>query len=342
VKTREVRFVSRPVGQPSVENFEVADAELPEPGEGEALVRNLVMSLDPYMRTRMYDRPSYAPAWEVGQIAQGAVVGEVMVSNVPAWPVGTFVLSNAGWREHCILSGADAQIVEQRDGVPLSSYLGALGMPGMTAYAGLFRVAEFAPGDVVFVSAAAGAVGSLVGQFAKAKGALRVIGSAGTKAKVRYLVDELGFDAAFDYHNGLASGLSSAAPDGIDVYFDAVGGEHLQAAIDAMNLRGRVAMSGALSQYGAVARGVTNLTQVIYKRLTLRGFLYSDYADLEDEQVATVSGWIVHGQVHTPETITNGLENAPDAFIRMLKGDNLGKALVRLADPTSETYAKIA
>jgi NADPH-dependent curcumin reductase CurA len=305
-------------------------------------VRNLVMSLDPYMRTRMYDRPSYAPAWEVGQIAEGGVVGEVIVSNIPAWPDGTFVLSNAGWREHCILSGADAQVVEQRDGVPLSSYLGALGMPGLTAYAGLFRVAKFVPGDVVFVSAAAGAVGSLVEQFAKAKGASRVVGSAGTKEKVRYLVDELGFDAAFDYHNGLASGLSSAAPDGIDVYFDVVGGEHLQAAIDAMNPGGRVAMSGALSQYGADARGVTNLTQVIYKRLALRGFLYSDHADLEEEQVATVSEWIVHGQVHTPETITNGLENSPDAFVRMLEGDNLGKALVRLAVPTSETYAKIA
>ena len=224
--------------------------------------------------------------------------------------------------------------VEPVEGTSPSRYLGVLGMPGLTAYAGLFSIAAFTEGETVFVSGAAGAVGSLVGQFARLRGARRVIGSAGSAEKVRYLIDELGFDAAFDYHDGAVRDLlRDAAPDGIDVYFDNVGGEHLEAAIDSLTVHGRVAMCGAISVYNATERptGPANLSQAVGKRLTLRGFLVGDHSDLEPEFVRTVGGWLQAGQIQARETVVDGLDNAVPAFIGLLRGANTGKMIVRLA-----------
>ncbi|WP_433267965.1 NADP-dependent oxidoreductase [Actinosynnema sp. CS-041913] len=330
---QEIRLASRPQGLPTAENFELVSAPVPAPVDGELLVRNLVMSVDPYMRGRMNDVKSYVAPFEIGRPLDGGAVGEVVVSNVEGFAVGDKVLHGLGWREYAVVGGAHATKVGD---APLGAYLGVLGMPGMTAYAGLLDVASFKEGDVVFVSGAAGAVGQVAGQIARLRGARRVIGSAGTDAKVSYLLDELGFDAAFNYRNGpVKEQLATAAPEGIDVFFDNVGGEHLEAAIDSFNLYGRAALCGAISVYNATAStlppGPRNLGLAVGKRLTLRGFLVSDHAHLQDEFARSVGGWIAAGQLKYRETVTEGgLSEAPSAFIGMLSGENLGKALVAL------------
>jgi NADPH-dependent curcumin reductase CurA len=267
---------------------------------------------------------------------QGGAVGRVVESRSAAVPVGALVLTNAGWRDVAVLEGAHVGVLPEAD-VPPSYHLGVLGMPGLTAYAGLFRVAAFRPGDAVFVSGAAGAVGSLVGQFARLRGASRVVGSAGSAAKVRFLTEELGFDAAFDYHDGpVAELLRQAAPDGIDVYFDNVGGEHLEAALDSLALHGRAALCGAISLYNSIERpvGPANLALAIGKRLTLRGFLVNDHGHLRPEFRKAVTGWLNSGQLVVRETVVEGLDQAVPAFIGMLQGVNTGKMIVRLApDP---------
>jgi NADPH-dependent curcumin reductase CurA len=330
---REIHLASRPHGEPTPENFRLVHTELPDPGPDQLLVRNLFMSVDPYMRGRMSDVPSYAPPWQVDRPAAGGAVGEVIASNVMERRVGSLVLHDAGWRDYALLGRNGSQPIEPEAGVSPSLYLGVLGMPGLTAYAGLFRVAAFTAGDVLFVSGAAGAVGSLVGQYARRSGAARVIGSAGTPAKVRYLTEELGFDTAFDYHDAVAERLRAAAPDGIDVYFDNVGGEQLEAAIAALNVHGRVALCGAISGYNAVAPtpGPSDLSLLaIRKRLSLQGFLVSDHLDLIPEMHATVGDWLRSGRLHIRETITDGLETAVPAFIGMLHGENTGKTIIRL------------
>ncbi|MDJ0111407.1 NADP-dependent oxidoreductase, partial [Rhodococcus erythropolis] len=266
--SREIRLASRPNGWPTSENFATAEVELPELEDGQILVRNIAISVDPYMRGRMNDVKSYLPPFQVGAPLDGGAVGEVVESKSADRAVGDVVVHGLGWREYAILDGsavtpADTSIA------PATAYLGALGMTGLTAYAGLTAVAEFKEGDTVFVSGAAGAVGSLVGQIAKLLGAKRVIGSAGSPAKVARLL-ELGFDAAFDYHDGpITELLAAAAPDGIDVYFDNVGGEHLEAAIDAMNQGGRIALCGAIAQYNTTEKPTAphNLALVIGKQL---------------------------------------------------------------------------
>lgn len=335
--TRQIQLASRPYGEPTSDNFRLVHAELEDPGPGQVLVRNLVMSVDPYMRGRMNDAPSYAPPWRLDQPAQGGAVGEVIASANPDVVVGTLVLHNAGWREHALLGAGEFRAVAPLAGMSLSLYLGALGMTGLTAYVGLFRIAAFSEKDTVFVSGAAGAVGGMVGQLAKRGGSPRVIGSAGSPDKVRYLVDDLGFDAAFDYHDGAVSELlTNAAPDGVDVFFDNVGGEHLEAAIGAMNVFGRAAICGSISSYNATKSpaGPRNMTMITGKRLTLRGFLVYDNADLQADFDAMVRPALSDGRIVARETVVDGLDNAVSAFIGLLRGANTGKMIVRLApDP---------
>ncbi|MEV4720193.1 NADP-dependent oxidoreductase [Micromonospora noduli] len=327
---REIHLASRPQGWPTEDTFRLVETEVPTPGPGQIVVRNQYMSVDPYMRGRMNDVKSYVPPFALDAPLDGAAIGEVVASEAADTPVGTTVLHGLGWREYALLDGAAARPVDPSI-APVSAYLSVLGMTGLTAYAGLLEVAAMKPGETVFVSAAAGAVGSLVGQIAKLKGAGRVIGSAGSPAKVERL-RALGFDAAFDYHDGVRESLRAAAPDGVDVYFDNVGGDHLEAAISAMNLHGRAAICGMISQYNATEPPAAprNLALVIGKRLTLRGFLVNDHNDVRAAFVRDVSGWLRDGTLSYDETIVDGIENAPEAFIGVLRGDNLGKMLVRV------------
>ena len=292
---------------------------------------NEAMSVDPYMRGRMNDTKSYMPPFQVGQPLDGAAVGEVIASNSDDVTVGSHVLHGLGWREHSVLNAAKAQIVDTTL-APASAYLGVLGMPGLTAYAGLIKAGEFRAGDAVFVSGAAGAVGSLVGQIAKLSGASRVIGSAGSAEKVDYL-REIGFDAAFNYKGGpVAEQLTKAAPEGIDVYFDNVGGDHLEAALSALTVHGRVTLCGMISQYNDTepAPGPRNLGLAIGKRLRLHGLLVGDYADVQPEFVAKMAGWLQADEISYRETVVDGLTEAPQAFIDLFNGTNTGKMVVRL------------
>ena len=336
IPTREWQLVRRPHGEPVAEDFRLVSGTRPDPGPGQVAVATIAMSVDPYMRGRMNEGPSYAPRWELGETMQGGAVGRVVASRAEAVPEGALVLHGSGWRDVAVLDASAVSVVAPLPGLPLSLYLGALGMPGLTAWAGLFRLADFRAGDTVFVSGAAGAVGSLVGQFARLRGAARVVGSAGTAEKVSWL-GSLGFDAAFDYHDGaVADLLARAAPDGIDVFFDNVGGEHLEAAIGAFRTFGRAALCGSISGYNAVsaAPGPRNMGLVVGKQLSLRGFIVGSHTDLRPEFVETATGWLRDGSLVARETVVDGLENAVDAFRSLLSGGNTGKMVVRLApDP---------
>ncbi|MDX2644656.1 NADP-dependent oxidoreductase [Streptomyces sp. PA03-1a] len=333
-KSREWHLVARPHGWPKPEDFALRETEVPEPGPGEILVRNLYVSVDPYMRGRMNDAKSYAEPYRLDKPMHGGAVGRVVASGAEGFAPGDHVLHFLGWREYALVNAETAVKVDP-DLAPLSTYLGVLGMTGLTAYAGLLRVAGLKEGDAVFVSGAAGAVGSQVGQIAKLKGASRVIGSAGSDEKVKLLVEEYGFDAAFNYKDGpVAEQLAAAAPDGIDVYFDNVGGEHLEAAIGALNLRGRVAVCGMIALYNATepAPGPRNLSRLIQNRLRIEGFLVGDHYDLQSQFVQEVGGWIREGRLRYRETVVDGIENNLEAFLGVLRGDNTGKMLVRLPD----------
>jgi hypothetical protein len=311
------------------------EVPVPEPAEGQVVVRMIVMSVDPYMRGRMRSGPSYAPPWEVGEVMKGGAVGRVVASRAPELPEGSLVLTDAAWRETAVLDAAAVTRLPAADDVSPSWYLGVLGMPGLTAYAGLFRVGAFRERDDVLVSGAAGAVGSLVGQFARLRGAGSVVGSAGSAEKVAWL-REIGFTAAFDYHSGVAEGLRAAAPDGVDLFFDNVGGEHLEAAIGALRVHGRAALCGSISGYNAVEPppGPRNLGLMVGKRLTLRGFLVGDHTDLRPEFTETVTDWLRSGDLVVRETEYEGIEQAVPAFLALLRGGNVGKLVVRLApDP---------
>ncbi|WP_406859437.1 NADP-dependent oxidoreductase [Streptomyces sp. HUAS MG47] len=331
MKGREIHLASRPLGWPSEDDFRLAEVVVAEPRAGELLVRNQVMSVDPYMRGRMNEIPSYVPPFEIGRPLEGGAVGTVIESGSALFAAGDVVLHQAGWREYAVVP-EDAATRVDPGLAPPSAYLGVLGMPGLTAYAGILEVAALQPGETVFVSAAAGAVGSAAGQIARLKGAGRVVGSAGSPEKVAYL-SSIGFDAGFDYHDGaLRRSLRTAAPDGIDVYFDNVGGRHLEVAIGAMHPHGRIAMCGAISMYNADESPAAprNLALCMGKRLTLRGFLAGDFADLRDRFVAEAAEWLNGGELHYRETFAEGLDAAPRAFLDMMRGRNLGKMLVRL------------
>ncbi len=329
---RQIVLASRPSGWPTQDNFAVTEADRPDLADGQVRVRNMFMSVDPYMRGRMNDVKSYVPPFALGEPLQGGAIGSVIESRSADLAEGDLVLHMLGWRDEAVLSTRQAQQVAAVDGLSPSVYLGVLGMPALTAYVGLLDIAAMQPGDVVFVSGAAGAVGSMAGQIAKLKGAARVIGSAGTDEKVRWLT-EIGFDAAFNYKAAPLFGqLRDAAPDGIDVYFDNVGGDHLEAALAVLNPHGRVAMCGAIAHYNAteLPAGPHNLALVIGKRLTLRGFIVSDHQDRTPDMVSEVGGWLSEGKLFHTETVVEGLDQAPAAFINLLRGHNTGKMIVRL------------
>ncbi|MDM4719953.1 NADP-dependent oxidoreductase [Micromonospora sp. WMMA1363] len=328
---REIHLASRPQGWPTEKNFRLVTNDVPTPAPGQLVVRNTYLSVDPYMRARMNDVKSYVPPFALDAPLDGGAVGEVVASEAEGFAPGDTVLHGLGWREYALLDAKAARKVDPGL-APVTAYLGVLGMTGLTAYAGLLDVAAMQPGETVFVSGAAGAVGSVVGQIAKLKGAARVVGSAGSSAKVDRLV-ALGFDAAFDYHDGpVREQLRSAAPDGIDVYFDNVGGEHLEAAIDALRPNGRAALCGMIAQYNATEPPAAprNLAMLIGKQLTLRGFLVGGYGHLGDQFVREMAGWLRDGKIDYDETVVDGIENAPAAFLGLLRGENLGKMLVKV------------
>jgi NADPH-dependent curcumin reductase CurA len=333
MRSREIRLKSRPAGEPTPDNFELAEVEVPSPGPGEVLVRNRWMSVDPYMRSRMIDRPSYVPPFQLGRALEGGAVGEVVVSADPGFTPGDMVLSMLGWRE---AYAAPAKHLTKLDthGLPEQAFLGAAGMPGLTAWVGLHKIAEIKEGDVVFVSAAAGAVGSVACQLAKAQGCT-VIGSAGGADKLEFL-KEIGVDHGFDYREepDLAAALARVAPKGIDVYFDNVGGDHLEAALQAARPFARFAMCGAISQYNDLdaAPGPKNLFYVIGKRLKLQGFIVSDHFGETPRFLAQVSVLARQGKLTWRETVDHGIEAAPGAFIKLFTGGNIGKMLVKLGD----------
>jgi NADPH-dependent curcumin reductase CurA len=329
---RQIVLASRPSGWPTADNFALTEADRPDLADGQVRVRNQFISVDPYMRARMNDVKSYLPPFRLGEPLEGGAVGTVIESRSPDLAEGDLVLHMLGWRDEAVLPARHAQKVAALEGLSPSAYLGVLGVPALTAYVGLLDIAALKAGDVVFVSGAAGAVGSMAGQIAKLKGAARVIGSAGSNEKVRWL-HEIGFDAAFNYKAGsVLDQLRQAAPDGIDVYFDNVGADHLDAALVVLNTHGRVAMSGAIAHYNATEPlpGPVNLGLVITRRLTLRGFIIIDHQDRLPAMIADVSGWLREGKLAHTETVVDGLDQAPDAFISLLRGANTGKMIVRL------------
>ncbi|MET8824885.1 NADP-dependent oxidoreductase [Streptomyces sp. NPDC004610] len=330
--SREWHLLSRPSGWPKPEDFALVEVPVPVPGEGQVLVRNQYLSVDPYMRGRMSAAKSYAAPYALGEPMLGGAVGEVVASNAEGLTPGDHVLHYQGWREYAAVDASSSVKVDPA-AAPLSTYLGVLGMTGLTAYAGLLRIADLKEGDVVFVSGAAGAVGGQAGQIARLKGASRVIGSAGSDEKVKLLLDEYGFDAAFNYKDApVAEQLAAAAPDGIDIYFDNVGGDHLEAAIGALNLRGRIAICGAISMYNATAPvpGPRNLPRLIQTRGRIEGFLVRDHYDLQPSFVQEVGPWVASGALKYRETVVEGVENTLEAFLGVLRGDNTGKMIVRL------------
>jgi NADPH-dependent curcumin reductase CurA len=326
--------VAHPQGSPRLTDFELADVAVPDPVEGQVLVRNTWMSVDPAIRLRMDGGPSYLPPFQLGSTLDGFAVGEIIDSAVARFKPGDVVVHRFGWRSVALIDvadHADFRRVDLRLG-PAEAYLSVLGHTGLSAYVGLFRIAELRARDVVFVSGAAGAVGSLAGQMARLRGS-RVIGSAGTDAKVTHLLSDLGFDAAFNYRDRpVAEALRAVAPDGIDVYFDNVGGEHLDAAIEVMRDHGRAAICGTVSNYNGAgsSSGIRDEFRIVAKRLRLQGFLIGDHLDLRDAFQEEIGAWLHSGQLIQRTTIVSGLEHAPLALIGLLRGENLGKTLVRL------------
>jgi NADPH-dependent curcumin reductase CurA len=340
--TRAVCLVRRPEGEPALGDFAVEERPLPPLSEGQLLVRNLYMSVDPSMRGRLESTEKhYTHNFTPGSPLDGRALGVVEESRCPSVPPGTFLRHQLGWREWAVLDPEDTDAAGRIDPqlAPLPTWLGLLGQTGFTAYVGLARIAEVRPGDTVFVSAAAGAVGSAAGQFARLLGAERVVGTAGGPDKCALLVQEFGYDAAADYRaEPVREALARLAPDGIDVYFDNVGGEQLAAALHALRTGGRIALCGMMSQFGGERRStdINQLIQAVLKRLTLRGFIVRDHEDLRPEFESRVADWLRSGRITARETVTDGLDSAAGALLALLDGGNVGKMLVRLAeDPYS-------
>lgn len=332
--SREVRLKRRPVGLPAESDFEIVEAAATAPADGEILVRNVCMSVDPYMRGRMIDRKSYVPPFELGAVLQGGAVGVVLESRNGRFAVGDHVSSMNGWRELFVSDGAGLQKVDGSVAPP-SAYLGVLGMPGLTAYVGLLDIGQPEAGQTVFVSGAAGAVGSAVCQIAKAKGC-RVVGTAGSQEKLAWLTAECGVDVTLNYRTveNLKTELLAACPDGIDVYFDNVGGEHLEAALWGMNEHGRIVACGSISTYNETEPppGPRNLFNIVTKRLRWQGFIVTDHADRAPAFAKEMGAWIAGGKVRWRETVYDGIERAPEAFLGLFSGSNLGKMVVRMTD----------
>jgi hypothetical protein len=333
VVSREIRLASRPKGIPNPANFTLARVELGPLQDQQVLVHNLYMSVDPYMRGRMNEGKSYVPPFEIGKPLDGSAIGEVVESRAKEFRPGDAVASGFGWREYFMASPKDLRPVN-REIEPLSVYLGALGMTGMTAWAGL-NLVEVKAGDTIFISGAAGAVGSVAGQLAKLRGCSRVIGSAGSTAKVKFLQEECGFDVAFDYKDGpVIDHLRLEAPEGIDVYFDNVGGECLEAGLSALRVHGRIIACGGISGYNEEQPrpGPSNLFNIITKRLTMKGLIVSDSLDRRGEFENEMGGYLRAGKVRNKETVVEGIDQAVGAFLGLFQGKNVGKMVVKLAE----------
>ncbi|MEP9392889.1 NADP-dependent oxidoreductase [Gordonia sp. VNQ95] len=334
VTSTQVQLVSRPVGWPTADDFRVATIELDDLAAGEVRVANEFVSVDPYMRGRMIDTRSYIPPFALGETMTGGAVGRVMQSRADDLPVGTLVSHQLGWRD--VAQGpatAFTRLPEPPDGVASSAYLGIFGLTGLTAYVGLAEIAKLKDGDVVFISGAAGAVGTAAGQIARLLGAKAVIGSAGGPAKVDLLTSRYGYDSALDYKAGpVRKQLRELATDGIDVYFDNVGGEHLEAALDVFNDGGRAALCGAISAYNATEAqpGPRNMSNIITRGLTLRGFTLGHYLGFAAEFNEKMSQWYAGGDIVFDETVVDGVDHAVDAFLGMMRGENIGKMVVRV------------
>jgi NADPH-dependent curcumin reductase CurA len=329
----QIQLASRPVGWPTPEDFRTVTVSYGDLGPGEVRVRNEFVSVDPYMRGRMNDVRSYTPPYVLGETITGGAIGRVVESASDDVPVGSVVLHQHGWSDVVQADASTFRVVPETPGLPLSLRLHILGMTGLTAYVGLTEIARLTEGDTVFVSGAAGAVGTAVGQIARLLGAKRVIGSAGSAEKVALLTDKYGYDAAFNYKDGDVRGqLAAAAPDGIDVFFDNVGGDHLEAALDAFNDGGRAALCGAITGYNTTEKvaGPDNMANIITRGLTLKGFTLASYLHLAPEFQERMTGWFAAGEIAYDETIVDGIENTVDAFLQMMKGANTGKMLVRV------------
>ena len=330
---RQWVLASRPSGYPQESDFELVEREVDEPRHGEILIRSLYLSLDPYMRGRMRDRASYAPGVEIGGVLVGEVVGRVVSSRSDDFVVGDMVVSSIGWQEYGVAAAHTARKVDA-DGVPISTALGVLGMPGLTAYHGLLQVGRPRPGETVLVSAASGAVGGVVGQLAKMCGC-QVIGTVGSDDKARYILDDLGFDAAINYKTEDVGGrLLDVAPDGVDVYFDNVGGFVTDAALDNLAFRGRVLVCGQISQYNLDEPdlGPRNLWNLISKQARIEGFLVFNFASDHDVARARMTDWVRSGVLKYKEDVVEGFENMPRAFIGLMNGANFGKLLIKVGD----------
>jgi hypothetical protein len=335
MRNRQIRLQRRPVGLPKPDDFELAKAPVPSPGDGQVLSRTIYLSLDPYMRGRMNEARSYAASVDLGQVMVGSTVSEVVESRYAGLAKGDLVVGYDGWQEYAVSPGASLRKLDPR-AAPISTALGVLGMPGMTAYVGLLDIGRPKPGETVVVSAAAGAVGSAVGQIAKIKGC-RAVGIAGGQVKCDHVVKELGFDAAVDYRTGdLFTALKQACPNGIDVYFDNVGGDVLKAALRQINRGARIPLCGIISQYNATELPPgPNLAPILVNRALVQGFIISDHAERLPEFLRECGEWVRTGRLKYREDIVDGLERSPEAFIGLLSGRNLGKLIVRVsADPT--------
>ena len=331
---RRYLLAKRPEGKPDRDTFDLVEADVPDPGPGEALVRTLYLSVDPYMRGRMDAGESYAEPWEVGDPLRAGVVGEVVESNGAGFEAGDVVTGNLEWADYATASGTELRRVDPDLG-PISTALGVLGMPGRTAYFGTREVAQPKAGDTFVVTGAAGAVGSVAGQIAKRSGA-RVVGFAGSDEKVAFLEDDLGFDAGINYEetDDYRAALDEAAPDGVDSYFDNVGGPITDAVFSKLNVDARVAVCGQISLYNAeeMPTGPRKLGKLIETRTRVEGFLVGDFAPRFEQATRRLAGWVAEDEIRYRETVTEGLESAPDAFLGLFEGENIGKQLVKVGE----------
>ncbi len=339
-KNQQVLLASRPEGEPSEENFRLLQIDIPKPGPSQMLLRTIYLSLDPYMRGRMNAGPSYAPPIEIGQVMGGRSVCEVVESNLPHYHSEDIVLAYTGWQTYSLSDGEGTRKIDRLLG-PISYALGVLGMPGLTAYTGLLNIGKPQPGETVVVAAASGGVGSVVGQIAKIKGC-RVVGLAGGETKCRFVEEGLGFDVCVNHRqHGFSENLKAACPKGIDIYFENVGGHVLEAVLPLLNEFARIPVCGLIAQYSATELpGGPNqvpllMHTILTKRLTFRGFIVLDYSSQFPDFISDMSAWLSQGLIKYREDITDGLENAPRELIRLLKGENFGKKIIRVGqDPT--------
>ena len=331
----QIQLVARPQGWPTPDDFRTVTVEYGDLEPGQVRVRNAYLSVDPYMRGRMNDVKSYTPPFALGETMTGGAIGHVIESAADDVPVGSLVQHELGWRDVAQADRSAFRVVPDLPGVPLSVRLGILGMTGLTGDVGLTAIAGMRAGDTVFISGAAGAVGTAAGQIARLLGAKRVIGSAGSAEKVALLTGKYGYDAAFNYKDApVREQLAALAPEGIDVFFDNVGGDHLEAALDVLNPGGRVALCGAIAGYNVTEKpaGPDNMANIITRGLTLKGFTLAGYVHLAPEFSERMTAWFGAGEIAYDETVVDGIEHAVDAFLDMMRGANTGKMLVRVAE----------